>query len=259
MFNLTDHSINNFNTPGMQGPRLDPNRLAVNNFNTPGMQGPRLNPNPPGPFDMDYKGSRGAARSGFAGMNARLGQSFMGRSLQQGTMESFGWHFEKGASQGFLGLKNESIKHSMSTVKGGLGLAGRTLTKSLGLLSTAYFAYEGYQNEGVWGAAKGIGESIAYSTAFAAASTVLGTAALPLAAVAAVGIGTYALAEAGIAHEKGLRELEMGGGDQMQNAVHSAGAATARQRSLMALNNTHINGRMSLGNEGFLMHRGFSG
>ena len=129
-------------------------------------------------------------------------------------------------------------------------------------LSTAYFAHEGYQEEGVWGAAKGIGESIAYSAAWnymagGAAASAMAFAA-PVAGIAALAGGAYMLGEAGIQHAKGLRELEMGGGDQMLQAVTSAGAATARQRAVMALNNTHINGRMALGNEGFLMHRGFS-
>lgn len=165
-----------------------------------------------------------------------------------------------GTHTAWQGAKQASV---LGTSKAVAGTAGRTLMKSLGLLSTAYFAYEGYQREGVWGAMKGIGESIAYSTAFnlalggAIGATSLAFAA-PVAGLAAVAGATYMLGEAGIAHAKGLRDLEMGGGDQMQQTVTSAGTATARQRSLQALNNTHINGRMAIGNEAFLLHRGFS-
>jgi len=220
---------------------------------------------PPATRAISNRGMFGARLAGF---NARLEGSAMGRALKMGTMESFGWHFAGTESQGFLGLRGElgSVKGMKGVAgnirKGGLGLVGRTLGKSLGLLSTAYFAYEGYQQEGVWGAAKGVGESIAYSAAFnyvvgAAGGTALAFAA-PVAGIAALAGGAYMLGEAGIKHKKGLRDLEMGGGDQMMQAVTSAGAATARQRAVMALNNTHVNGRMALGNEGFLMHRGFS-
>ena len=266
----------------------------MNNFLTPGMHGPLSPAVNTGAFDMNYVGKRGATRARLAGMGAQLNSTAMGRALKMGTMESFGWHFEGGASQGFLGLRSDMsgsrISNAISGAKQGgqnrflagmkaagrqsralgaggtaravAGVGGRALTKSLGLLSTAYFAYEGYEKEGVWGAMKGVGESIAYSTAFNYVLGSVGASALayaaPVAAVAAAAGATYMLGEAGIAHAKGLRDLEMGGGDLMQQTVTSAGAATARQRSLMALNNTHINGRMAIGNEGFLMHRGFS-
>jgi hypothetical protein len=217
------------------------------------------------------------------GINARYGQGMAGRALKHGVMESFGWNIEgwgrNAVNKGFLGRHQWADEYAGITRNkygaitktaqhaGGLRGLGRaafgTLMRSVGLLSTAYFAYEGYQQEGVWGAAKGIGEGVAWSTGIhyaMAATSGAAAAVMGVGAIAAAGaVGTYALGEAGRAHAKGLRQLEMGQQDQMQNAVHSAGAATMRQRSLTALNNTHLNGRMALGNEGFLMHRSFGG
>lgn len=200
-------------------------------------------------FDMNYRGSRGVMGSKLAAINSRLSHTAIGRSIKMGTMESFGWHFEKGQSQGFLGLKSSRL---------GWG----TLPKSLGILSTAAAAYSGYQEEGVWGAAKGIGTSVAFSSLANYAISGVGGASMAMAApaiaIAAAGYGAYRLHEAGKKHAKSLRQLEMGGGDQIMQTINTAETATMRQRALLALNNTHINGRMALGNEAFLMHRGFS-
>jgi hypothetical protein len=123
----------------------------------------------------------------------------------------------------------------------------------MGGIFTAYMMYEGYQQQGIWGAAKGLGESIAYTAAFKAAAAVLGSAGVAAgAAVAAGAVGGYMMGEAAQAHLKSLRNVEMGA-----PIVDTFGTvATMRQRSLMALNQTHINGRMAIGNEGALMHDG---
>lgn len=231
-----------------------------------------------GPIEM-YKANRGRIGARLSNFNQRYMQGLFGKSLKAGTIESFGWNLEEFAggakNYGFLGwqkwgdefagiTRNASgaITKTASTA-GGIRGAGRvafgTAGRAIPLLATAYFAYEGYQREGVWGAAKGIGESIAYSAAFHYIGGALGAAFGPLSIAAGIGVAGYMLGEAGIAHAKGIRQLEMGQSDQMQATVHSAGAATMRQRSLMALNNTHLNGRMALGNEGFLMHRSFGG
>jgi hypothetical protein len=254
---------------------------------------------------MAYRGSRGATKAGFAGLNATLGRTTAGRALQLGAAESLGWSTQGGmltadATIGsFLGLKETArgarfagataTPHALGdamamakrygqsptkagmkylsrgarragvwgTAKLGASMAGKTFMNSIPLLGTGAFAYMGYQEGGIPGAVRGIGESIAYSAAFRYAGSLLGGPVLPIAAgVAAVGFGTYALGEAGREHAKQLRELEMVGGNVM-DALGSAGAATMRQRAIGALNNTHLNGRMAMGNEALMMHTPF--
>lgn len=206
--------------------------------------------------------------------------TLVGRSLKYGTMESFGMNIEgfgrNAVNKGFLGtglgasaagkakLLEEATEQAGKGIgKGFLSKAGSLAFKSIPLAFTAYSMYEGYKQEGVWGATKGMVESAAYSAAFHYVGAAIGGTAMMatgiLAAGAAAGYAGYTLGEAGRAHAKGLRQLEMGQQDQIQAALGSAGAATMRQRSLMALNNTHLNGRMALGSEGFLMHRSFGG
>jgi len=182
-------------------------------------------------------------------------------------METMGWYVEKfgrnAVNQGFLGMK--MWEADMAALKAGqkglLRTAGSMAFRTLPMVSTAYFMIDAYQREGVWGATKEFGYGAAMTSAFHYAGALLGGAALPVAGVAALGAaavgGAYVLGEAGRQHMKGLRQLEMGQQDQMQAAIGSAGAATMRQRSLAALNNTHLNGRSALGQEGFLLHRSF--
>lgn len=124
----------------------------------------------------------------------------------------------------------------------------------MGLAATAYLAYEGYQEEGVWGAAKGVGESVMWSAGARMAGALLGGGFVTGSVAAGVGLGVYAMGEAGRSHAKRLKDVEMGGGMKIMEALSSHGAATMRQRAVMALNNTHLNGRMAMGNEGLIMH-----
>lgn len=181
-------------------------------------------------------------------------------------------------------LKNSGVRNPYSTYKGVLekggtrSLAAKTAFKKTGvrgaakflggtglraipLLSTAYFMAEGYSSNGLTGVASGFGEGVATTFAWKAAASVLGagaSAAVGIAGLglAGVGVGVYQAGEAASSHVRGLKRLEMGGG-HMQGAIESHGASTMRQRSLQNLNNSHINGRMALGNEAFLMHRPF--
>lgn len=196
--------------------------------------------------------------------------TLVGRSLKYGTMESFGVYVEgfgkEAQPKGFLGRKmwGADVAAYKAGQKGLVRTAGAMAMRALPLAFTAHFMYEGYKQEGVWGMAKAGVESAAYSAAFHYVGAAIGGTAMmvgmgALAAGAAAGYAGYALGEAGRAHAKGLRQLEMGQQDQIQAALGSAGAATMRQRSLTALNNTHLNGRMALGSEAFLMHRSFGG
>jgi len=246
----------------------------------------------------------GAGRAALAGFNARFGQSYIGRSIQMGAAESFGFSYKgsmfgiNATSQGFLGLR-ESLPEFRAARQGrptfgkpqmgrvyskarGMGMGkfsstrmavthgarqagmrgvgkilGKALPGGLGLAATGYFAYSGYQEGGALGAVKGVGESIAWTTAFklagGLANPVIGGAAI----VGAVGLGIYAYGEASQAHVKKLRDIEMGGTGAIMDAIGSMPAATMRQRSVLALQNTHINGRMAMGNEALYMHTSF--
>lgn len=234
------------------------------------------------PFSRNNPGTMG---SRIAGINSMFATG-TGAQLRMGTMESFGWNYSKGVSEGFLGLKTTRVGSAMNNARlnnqnmyragmksmarqarqlgvrgsavASAKFAGKTGMKSLGLLGTAYMAYEGYQSGGVMGAAAGVGESIAWSAGIRMAGAALGgAAAITAGGLGAVALGTYAIGEAGRAHRKGLRNIEFGGGDQILQAMSSAGAATSRQRAAMALQNTHINGRMAMGNEALLMHTQF--
>lgn len=224
-----------------------------------------------------------ASQAAWAGMSERMGQSAMGRALKIGAAESFGVWYEGSIfateglkSHGFLGIRggartlgqNWSAAAARGGMKGAMGrvgalgkFAGGTAFKALPLLGTAYFAYTGYQESGVAGAAMGIGESVLWSAAprilgAAIGGTAAGIATGVVAGVGAVYGGAYVLGTLAKAHAKKLRDVEFGGG-QIVDAIGSAGAATMRQRSLSALQNTHLNGRMAMGNEALLMHTPF--
>lgn len=247
------------------------------------------------PFNLGYRGSRGLPSSKFAAFDARLQQSAAGRSLRRGVLESIGYSYEGGVNRGFLGIRqsiaeirtgvpssfsgftstgkvNAAMKHfakadaiaatggragtKLASASGMAKLGGKTFLKGLPVIGTAILMYGGYQEEGMIGAAKGLAESAAIDAAIAYAG-VVAYPAMGFAAIAVAGYGYYKLAEAGRAHAKGLRELEMGGSGRIIDALGSAGAATSRQRAVTALNNTHINGRMAMGNEALLLHTSF--
>lgn len=257
-------------------------------------------------FSSSYNRARagvGTVQASVAGWNARLGSSYLGRSLQMGAAESFGWSYSgsmfgtKGTSQGFLGLREglpefraarsgrpltgrPQMGRVFSRARGmgrgvfsstrmavthgarsaglrGVGkLASKALPCVLGPAGTAYFAYTGYKEGGIWGAVKGVGESVAWSAGIRAVGGLINPFTLAVAGIAAIGLGVYAAGEKGQAHVKKLRELEMGGGAIMEQ-IGSLPAATMRQRSALALQNSHINGRMAIGNEALLLHTSF--
>jgi len=148
------------------------------------------------------------------------------------------------------------------------GSIGKNLFgRALGVGFTAYMAYEGYQKEGMWGAAKGVGESVgyAYLSGRIMGGIVGGGALTALAAgTAAAGMAYGGLKLAGAftsdASSFGLKNLVR---DQTyeyrrRNASMDLGTpsidpfgnnATIRQRSLSAIQNSRLNGRSMLGNE----------
>lgn len=182
----------------------------------------------------------------------------------------FGRGFEAGIAEG-LGFQRDAVwKDGMRMYDKG-GFLGSTMPARTaeeigakrwarigGLASLAfigYSAYSGYQEGGVLGAVKNVGTDLAYQAVGTGVyNTVIGSiGSLPvIGAAATVGAayGYYKLGEAGQTYAKNLRKLEMG------TDIHDnfGTIATMRQRSLNAIQNSHLNGRMALGNEASAMH-----
>lgn len=224
-------------------------------------------------------------------IGSSLDKSYIGRSIKGAAAEMAGWNYskfgtDKGKSTGFLGYKQvlSGFEKDIGIKKGslgrlarkkgvmraaelGAGRAGRAgisklrMTKyggqlamgSLGMVFAAGAIYSGYQEGGLMGAVKSGGESLAIGAGMKAVAGMMGATLGVATGVAAVGYGAYRLGEAGKEYKRGLRQLEFGG-THMTDALGSAGAATSRQRAVMALQNTHLNGRMALGNEASVLH-----
>jgi len=165
-----------------------------------------------------------------------------GRAFAQGVGETFGMHYEGGVSKGFMGRK----------AAGGVFAAGKMAALGRGLFPvfTAYSAYSGYKEGGIMGATKNVAADAATWGAMRAAwSMFANPVTLGAAAVAGLGYGGYKLGEAAIAHEKRIKGLELGA-----DVVDRFGTiSTMRQRSLQAIQNSHLNGRGALGNEALIM------
>lgn len=215
-----------------------------------------------------------------AGYN-RFSQSTLGRPIAQGFGEAYGWQYKDNVSQGFLGWKgtepgrqlqealrlNQGLSYKnisegvRSTGRGSVAkLAGKTglsiLKRPFGLLAPAMTAaamYSGYQQGGVTEALKQGFSSGAEWAAFSLATKVLGgTALYGIGAITAAGYGAYQFGQASRQYRQRLRHIEMGA-----SMIDPFGtSATLRQRSLQALNNSHINGRLAVGNEAILLHDG---
>lgn len=126
-----------------------------------------------------------------------------------------------------------------------------TIGRKAGLLGNAFTLYEvyrGYQEGGVMGAAKGFGVSYGFNLA---SRLLLKSTLGPVAAVAAVGIGTYQFGKKAGEYGKKMSGLEMA-----TPYIDQFGTmATMRQRSLQAIQNTHLNGRAALGSEAQILHK----
>jgi len=132
-----------------------------------------------------------------------------------------------------------------------IGFASRMVAPAI----MAHTIYEGARHEGAWGGIKAaVDEGIGWGQ-FKIAESMLADIslgiAIPVTLAAAATVGTYAYGEAAHSYNKNLTHAEMGG-----NLVDPYGMnSTMRQRSLQALHNSHINGRMAIGNEAVLLHR----
>jgi len=200
-------------------------------------------------FGFQYGGANHANYQGFLGLR----ETSLAKSMQAGNRA---FTAQRAAGKGFLDASRGRMGAMASSLEGKVG--AKTLLKAGGSLAakaifpamTIYSMYEGFQEGGVLGAAGAGAEAAVMWGSMKAAGAVLGGSALWVAGgVAAAGYGYYAMGEAAQAHMKRLKHLEMG------SAVKDpfGTAATLRSRSIAALNNSSINGRMAIGNEGFLM------
>jgi hypothetical protein len=184
------------------------------------------------------KGVWGEAKSVGAAFNA----SGPGKAFGQGVGRTLGFEYHKGKNMGFMGHNMEKGMFGA----GKLAFGMRALIPAMAAMSV----YKGYQEGGILGAAKEGAIEMATWGAFEAGAAVIGNPAMIAGSAAiAAGVGYYHLGEASRKHRKRLRGLEMGG-----NLVDSFGTMnTMRQRSLAAIQNTHVNGRLALGNEALLL------
>jgi len=183
-----------------------------------------------------------------------------GKAFTQAMGETFGIDYEggtlsgQGKSMGFMGrlrpggiFKNfTDVTGKITPIRGLFGLAGRAFMPAF----TAFAAYEGYKQGGVWGATKAVGEqALVWGALRMAGANILNPYVLGAAAIGGAAYGGYKFGVAARKHRQRLRGLEMGA-----DIVDTYGTmSTMRQRSLAAIQNTHINGRLSLGNEALLL------
>lgn len=198
----------------------------------------------------------------FQGFYKNVRGSNFGRGMEAGFAEAFGYqrdafwkggsrHYEKG---GFLG-KNMALRKG-ETVKNFAGRQrGARIGNGIGLAALGISAFMGYQENGLMGAATNVARDVAFQSIgtgiYNAAVGAVGSVPLLIgAAVAGGAYGYYKLGEAGQKYSKKLRKLELGTDiDDSYGTI-----STMRQRSVMAIQNSYLNGRMALGNEASSMH-----
>jgi len=171
-----------------------------------------------------------------------FGKTVGGSAFGRGMGRAVGFEYKAGKSMGFLGRK----------MPGGMFGAGK-FRFGMRLLGPAFLGaniYSGFQEGGVLGAAKEGATELGFWGAFEAGSAILtNPITIAGAGMAAAGYGYYKLGEASRKHRKRLRSLEMG-----SDLVDRFGTMTTmRQRSLSAMQKSHINGRLAMGNEALLL------
>lgn len=181
--------------------------------------------------------------TGIRGTLGRLSNSTMGQYVGRSLKETIGFVYEGKKSQGFLGMKGGSF-----------------LGKAFGALNVAVTAgavIQGAQRGGFVGAAEAGFEQAAWGLG---ANMIMGGVFNPAAWVAAAGLGAayggFKFGQAATRHRKDLRKSEFISPNSM-NVID--GAYTDRARSLAALNNSSMNGRMAIGNEAQYLHTSYSG
>jgi len=143
----------------------------------------------------------------------------------------------------------------------GFGAAKKAgLLRFLGPMFLGVSAYQGYQEGGIVGAGAAVGKHLAASYVIGAALSMAKLPLLGAAGVGLMGLGLFKLGGGNVMqmaarpwvreHMKRHQKLEMG-----TPVVDNYGTvSTMRQRSLAAIQNSHINGRTALGSEAALLY-----
>ena len=150
---------------------------------------------------------------------------------------------------GFAALKAEGL---------GLNALGRIAGTAFGAYAIYSGVSRGYQQGGVTGAIAGGAKEAAMwagmhvgATAFASATGMsVGSVLLPAAIIGGLAYGGYKATEYGRDEYKKIGRTEF-----VAPLVDPLGTGhTMRQRSLMAMQKSHINGKLAIGNEALLLH-----
>lgn len=175
-----------------------------------------------------------------------------GRAFKRGIGRGLGFEYEHGVNKGWMGRGLEKGGKTGMFAHGKMAFAFR----ALGPAMVAHSIYKGYQEGGILGAAKSGATELAFWGAFeVGASIITNPVTIAGAGIAAAGYGYYKAGEASRKHRKRLRNVEMG-----SDLVDRFGTMTTmRQRSLAAIQNTHINGRGALGSEAAILSSGSRG
>ena len=145
--------------------------------------------------------------------------------------------------------RSAAFKKEVAGLKGGAKFA--KYAKSFGWIGAGIGGLSmlhGYKEGGVAGAAKEFGMMWAGDMVIRTAMTATG---LPILATAGAMAGAYAFGKAAGSYGKKMTHLELAAPHIDQFGT----VATIRQRSLQALQDTHLNGRGLLGNEAAMMHQ----
>lgn len=187
----------------------------------------------------------------------------IGRRVARGAGSVGKWYLNTGFhAEGMAGVKMQFGFGKYAS--GGKSLLGKAFGRLAGPAFLGYSMYQGYQEEGIWGAVK---EGVSQSAWAYGISAVLPTA-LKVggygAAIGGAAIGAGLLGYSGISgrgmgatlfspyvrdFKKKHQDLEMG----TPNIDQFGTLSTMRQRSIMAIQNSKFNGRSALGNEALLM------
>jgi hypothetical protein len=189
-----------------------------------------------------------------------LSRTGAGRVVQRGIAMDFG--FEQPGNKGpfkfmggaFEGARQGGWSQIAKNVGGSnLAVAGKLALRGLPMLFAGANILHGFRQNGLTGAGSAVIENAMWGVGFEAAKTLLWN---PIGiGLAGVAVGAFAYKkfhDNAIKYGRGLRRVEMGSGLGVDDPFGSV--ATLRQRSLMALQNTHLNGRMALGNEAAMLH-----
>lgn len=132
---------------------------------------------------------------------------------------------------------------------------GNVVQAAVGIFTVGSGIYQGYKEGGKLGALKGglkaAGQYAAYSVAETALASLTGVSLSAVLAPIGAVYGGYKALEMGQEHYRGMKQTEFS--SQSMYDPYGVGA-TMRQRSLMAIQRSSINGRLALGNEARLLH-----